>query len=141
MPIKKILIMMLFLFAFGAVSKVEQADSDYTYSQKEEYLAKIRSDLNNIKMDLDDLEKSVKRASGHAKKEANDKIRTTKVRVSKLNEEVAELKASSEKEWKEVKKKYIESVSRAKDAIESSRKWLSTKIAPDTKQDSDGFQR
>jgi hypothetical protein len=71
-----------------ATEKVKEAGvavRDYTYSQKEEFITKTKTELNDLKKELADLEIKAKQTTGTAKAEAAKKIQDVKVSINKLN--------------------------------------------------------
>ncbi|MGZ3809083.1 MAG: sll1863 family stress response protein [Bacteriovorax sp.] len=112
------------------IKEAKQAVSDYTYAQKEEFVSKMKLELDGLKKDLADLETKAKKASSTAKVEADNKIQKVKLDVKKLNDQIETVKGSSESEWEKIKNRFNDSMSEAKDAVAKSRKWLSEKIAP-----------
>jgi hypothetical protein len=116
-----------------ATEKVKEAGvavRDYTYSQKEEFITKTKTELNDLKKELADLEIKAKQTTGTAKAEAAKKIQDVKVSINKLNGQLETIKAATESQWNELKNKFNKSMDSAKASIAKSRKWLSEKIAP-----------
>lgn len=116
-----------------ATEKVKEAEiavRDYTYSQKEEFVAKTKNELNELKKELVDLEIKAKQTSGKAKAEAAKKNQEVKISINKLNGQIETIKTATESQWSEVKNKFNDSMNSVKATIAKSRKWMSEKIAP-----------
>jgi hypothetical protein len=112
------------------VSEAKEAVTDYAYTQKDEFVSKMKLELAGFKNDLAELDQKVKETTGTMKTEAENKILKIKLDVKKLNKRIENVKNSSESEWDGMKNKFKDSMSDAKESIAKSRQWLSEKIAP-----------
>jgi septal ring factor EnvC (AmiA/AmiB activator) len=128
--ILNICLIVFLVCANETTTEAEQVSSEYAYSQKEDYIARTKEEVNHLQKDLSELEMKSKKITGNAKEEIKIKIKTVKTSIDKLHIEIENLKSAQEGNWVETKRNFNESIEKVKSTIEKSRKWLSEKIAP-----------
>jgi len=110
------------------VKEAGSSVNDYAYSQKDEYLSKMKMEIKKLKQALANLERQARRTNVRAKAGAAKNFQTIKNNVRKLDKQIDIMQSITEAKWDEVKSKFDQSIDEAKDAIEKSRIWLSIKI-------------
>jgi PBP1b-binding outer membrane lipoprotein LpoB len=103
---------------------------DYTFAQKSEFTAKMRLQLAEIKIDLDQLEAKIEKSSDAAKADAKPKLKALRDQESELNKQLDQVANATESTWDDVKKGTKKAYESLKDGFMQSRQWVSEKIAP-----------
>jgi cytochrome c556 len=103
---------------------------DYTFAQRSEFTAKMRLQLAEIKIDLDQLEAKIEKSSDAAKAEAKPKLKALREQESELNKQLDQVANATESTWDDVKKGTKKAYESLKDGFMQSRQWVSDKIAP-----------
>jgi uncharacterized phage infection (PIP) family protein YhgE len=103
---------------------------DYTYAQKAEFVANMKSQMTEINRDLDQLTARVEKSSDAAKAEAKPKLQALRDQASKLNQQLDEAKNATESTWDTVKSGFKKGYGELKDGFQNARQWVSDKIAP-----------
>ncbi len=103
---------------------------DYTFGQKGEYTSKMRTELAQMKSDLDALTIKVEGSSDAVKADAQPKLAALRVQTDELNEQLEKAENATESTWDSVKAGTRKSYDALKDGFQQSRQWISEKIAP-----------
>ena len=103
---------------------------DYSFAQKEEFTAKMESQLAEINQDLDRLAAKIEKSSDEAKAEAKPKFQALRDQAAKLNAKLDEAKNATESSWDSVKAGSKKAYNDLKDGFSQARQWVSDKIAP-----------
>ncbi|HTH46312.1 MAG TPA: hypothetical protein VMB21_02250 [Candidatus Limnocylindria bacterium] len=103
---------------------------DYTYAQKSEFIAKMRSESAEIHTDLDQLTAKIDKASDKAKAEAQPRLQALRDQVAKLDQQIDDAKDATESTWNDVKSGFKKGYGDLKDGFQQARQWVSDKIAP-----------
>jgi chromosome segregation ATPase len=112
-------------------TKAAAADiKDYTYAQKEEFVAKMQVQLAGINRDLDELSVKIEKSSDAAKAEWKPKLQALRDQADKLNKQLDQAKNATESTWDEVKASSRKAYDELKDGFQKARQWVSDKIAP-----------
>ncbi|MFH0974871.1 MAG: hypothetical protein V1874_03715 [Spirochaetota bacterium] len=139
MKIRTIFIIMFFFAAFIACSPKEDKSSapaetsklqTYAYAEKDEFIKKMKAELNKVNMELMELETKAKTLKKEAKSEAKQKIQMLKDKSNALNKQIDKAKNATEATWNGIMGDFNKSFSEIKDSVEQTRTWLSKKIAP-----------
>ena len=109
---------------------VAQEMKDYTFAQKAEFTAAMRSQLAAINKDLDQLAVKVEKSSDAAKAEAKPKLQALRDQTANLTKQLDEAKNATESTWGDVKAGFRKGYSELKDGFQQARQWVSNKIAP-----------
>ena len=109
---------------------VAQDMRDYTYSQKDEFIAKMRTQLADLNRELDELAAKVEKSSATVRADAQPRIDALRDQTARLNRQLDDASNATESSWD----KFKADVRRTHDASEEdfrrARQWLSEKIAP-----------
>jgi Skp family chaperone for outer membrane proteins len=116
--------------AKSATKEAAQAMEDYAYARKAEFVANMNKELVAIQEELDRLAAKIDSAGDAAKADAKTKIETMREQWSKTNKLLDQTESATESTWDKVKGDYKQSYAGLKDSIETTRQWLSDKIAP-----------
>ncbi len=110
----------------------EAADEmkDYTYAQRQEYLASMQGRLDAINRDLDQLEAKIDKASDAAKADAKPKLEAMRAQAANLKKQLEAAKDATESTWEDVKAGVKKGYGELKEGFQASRQWLSEAIAP-----------
>jgi len=103
---------------------------DFTYAQKGEFTAAMKSSLATINKDLDTLEAKIEKSSDAAKAEAKPKLAALREQAAKLNTQLDTVKDATESTWDSVKAGTKSAFESFKDGVATARQWVSDKIAP-----------
>ena len=112
-------------------TKVAAQDmKDYTYAEKTEFIAKMRTESAEIHADLDRLTARIDKASDKAKADAQPKLQVLRDQVAKLDAQIDVAKDATESTWNDVKSGFKKGYNDVKDGFQQARQWVSDKIAP-----------
>ncbi len=108
------------------------ADSakDYAFTQKTEFIAKMKRELAEINIQIDKLSEKAGKAGEAGRDEAKSKLQALRDQAAKLNKQLDEANNVAESKWNDFKTGFNKSYSDMKDTFKQSRQWLSEKIAP-----------
>lgn len=108
-----------------------QAIKDYAYTQRAEFVEKMRNESVEINQELDRLSAKIESANEATKAEAKLKLQALREKAAQLNKQLDEAKSATESTWDSIKAASKKSYEELKDSFQQSRQWLSEKIAPD----------
>jgi len=103
---------------------------NYTYAQKNEFVAKMQSQLAKINRDLDEISVKVEKSSAEAKAEWKPKLQALRHQADNLKKQLDEAKNATESTWDEVKAGSKKAYGELKGGFHRARQWVSEKIAP-----------
>jgi ElaB/YqjD/DUF883 family membrane-anchored ribosome-binding protein len=103
---------------------------DYTFAQKDAFVAKMQGQLTALNTDLDQLTAKVEKSSDAVKADAKPKLQALRDQAAQLNTKLNEVKNSTESTWDSVKTGTQKAWDSLKDGFQQSRQWVSDKIAP-----------
>jgi len=107
-----------------------EAVKDYTFAQKTEFVAKMKSELAETNTKIDKLSVKAEKAGEDAKVEAKSKLQALREQAAKLNKQLDAADNVVEADWADFKSGVNKSYNDMKDAFKQSRQWLSKKISP-----------
>jgi molecular chaperone GrpE (heat shock protein) len=107
-----------------------QAMQDYTYTQKAEFVAKMKKELAEIQEELDRLSAKVDRSSGVVKAEAETQLEAVREKWAQAKQQLDRAGSATESTWDSVKGGFETIYGELKDSFEKTRQWLSDKIEP-----------
>lgn len=105
-------------------------EQDYSYAQKAEFTAKLKSQLAGINQELDQLAAKIAGASPAAKAEAEPKLQALRQQAAKLNTQLDETQNATESTWETMKTTSKKAYDELKDGFTQARQWVSEKVAP-----------
>src|SRR6266487_481089 len=103
---------------------------NYTYAQKNEFVAKMQTQLARINRNLDELSVKVEKSSAEAKAEWQPKLQELHHQAEKLKQQLDAARNATESSWDEVKSGSKKAYHELKDGFQRARQWVSDKIAP-----------
>lgn len=98
---------------------------DFGYERRAEYLARVKRELNDSEIELNQLARS-----GAAKADSEGRILTVRGRWTTAKEKLDAAGLASEATWSDAKKAIKQSRNDLKDAMATTRQWLSDQIEP-----------
>ena len=107
-----------------------QEMKDYTFAEKAEFTAAMRSQLAEINKELDQLGAKIEKSSDAAKTEAQPKLVALREKSNQLGKQLDEAGNATESTWDSVKAGSKKAFSDLKDGFKQARQWVSEKIAP-----------
>ena len=107
-----------------------QAVKDHAYTQKTEFVAERRAELADLNQQLDELSDKVERSSDSVKAEAAAALAAARGKWAQAKDALDKAESATESTWDGIKNDYRKAHGELKDSFESSREWLSEKIAP-----------
>jgi len=103
---------------------------DYTFAQKDEYTAQMRSQLAAISQELDQLAAKIEMSSDAAKAEAKPKLQALRAKADQLKKQLVEAGNATATTWDSVKAGSKQAYGELKEGFTQARQWVSEKIAP-----------
>ena len=103
---------------------------DYTFAQKTEFTDKMRSQLAEINLELDQLAAKIEKSSAAAKAEAKPKLQALREKADQLKTKLDEVGNATESTWDSVKAGSKQAYGELKEGFTQARQWVSEKIAP-----------
>ena len=116
--------------AKAATIEAAQAMEDYAYARKSEFVAKMKSEMAATQEELDRLAAKADAAGGAAKIDAKTKLAVVREKWTKTKRQLDQAENATESTWNDVKSGFNESYAALKDSVDTTRQWLSEKIAP-----------
>jgi hypothetical protein len=107
-----------------------QSMREYAYAEKTEFVNKMKKELVAIQGELDRLGAKVDGASGAAKADAKVKLATVREKWTQTKQRLDRAETATASNWDEVKNGFKQSYADLKNSFETTRQWLSDKIAP-----------
>ena len=111
-------------------AEAAQDMKDYSYTQKDEFVAKMQSQLAEINQDLDELAAKIEKSSNAAKAEAKPKFEALREQANQLGKRLDEVKTATASTWNDVKAGCKKCYGELKESFQQARLWASDKIAP-----------
>ncbi len=106
------------------------AIQDYTYAQKAEFTAAMRTQLADINRDMDQLESKIENSNDTVKAEAKTRLQSLRSKATQLERNLDGVQETTESTWDSFKAgsktAYVEVV----EGLTQARQWVSDKIAP-----------
>jgi chromosome segregation ATPase len=102
----------------------------YGYDQKDEFVAKMKTQLSGVNDRLNQISQQVDSAGDAAKASAEPKLQALRDQAAKLNQQLDAAGDATESTWESAKAGAITAYQGLQDGIRQSRQWLSDKIAP-----------
>jgi cytochrome c556 len=103
---------------------------DFTYAQKDAFVATMQAQLAALRKDLDQLSAKVEKSNAAAKAEAKPKLQALRDQADQLNQQLDKVKNATESTWDDVKSASKKAYGQLADGFQQARQWVSDKIAP-----------
>jgi hypothetical protein len=116
--------------AKAATMEAAQAMEEYAYARKAEFVAKMKSDMVATQEELDRLAAKADAAGDAAKSDARAKLAAVREKWTKTKQQLDQAENATESTWNDVKGGVKASFAGLKDSVDTTRQWLSEKIAP-----------
>jgi hypothetical protein len=107
-----------------------QAMRDYAFAEKAEFVAKMKKEMIATQEELDRLGASVDSAGDSAKADAKVKLAAVRAKWVQAKAHLDRAESATDSTWDDVKFGFKQSYVDLKDSFNSTRQWLSDKIAP-----------
>jgi peptidoglycan hydrolase CwlO-like protein len=108
--------------------KGPSVDVDYSYSQKNEFVAKMKEQLADVNREIEKLSSKVASSSEDASKDAKARIERLKEKSKDLNVEIGHTESATEATWNDVKARSKKVYGDVKDSFRDAGDWVSEKI-------------
>lgn len=103
---------------------------DYTFAQKAEFTAAMKTKLAALNQEIDQLEAKIAKSREELRAEAKPRLAALREQAAKLGTQLEEAKNATEPAWEKVKGGAGKAYDSVKDAFLQSRQWIGEKIAP-----------
>ena len=120
-----------------ALEKVEdstrenaQEIKEYVHSQKAEFVAKMKVELKDAKVELEAIVAQMEKAPAEIKAKAQPKILALQEQMKKLDAQLEAVNNSNESTWASVKSVFSSAYDSTKSGLNDARQWLSNQIEP-----------
>jgi uncharacterized protein YpmS len=111
-------------------AEVAQDMRDYTFAEKDAFVAKMRAELAELNRDLDELAAKVEKSSAAVKSDAQTRIAGLRVHTARLNKQLDEATNATVSNWDKFKADVRRTSDASQEEFKQARQWLSEKIAP-----------
>jgi DNA anti-recombination protein RmuC len=105
-----------------------QQVKNYSYAQKDEFVAKMQAQMTNINQEIQDLTVRIQNSSDKVRAEAQPRLDALRQQTSQLNVQVDKIKNASQSTWEQVKADSQKAFDEMKDKFDQARQWVSDKI-------------
>ena len=109
---------------------LNQELDEYTFNQKTEYAARMKTQLDEVQAELDQMNAKIEAANEATRAEYRPKVQALRDQLAKLHLQLDKARESDASTWNDVKKGMRSGYQDLKDGVKTSRQWLSEKIAP-----------
>jgi len=82
---------------------IEKTDASTMKKKKDDYVAKMKSQVEKVNAEIDNLEKKSEKASSDIKAEYQDQLKKARAAQKKLQKNMDELGKASEETWENIK--------------------------------------
>jgi hypothetical protein len=111
-------------------SSAPAAEPSYPYSRKEEFTAFMKTNLDKLNQEIDQLSAKIASLSAAAQAEATQKMQALREQAQRLGQQFDKVQNASEASWESVKTDASKAYADLQSGIRTARQWLSEKIAP-----------
>lgn len=109
---------------------VAQNMKDYTFAQKDAFVAEMQGQMEALNKDIDQLSAKIDNSSDAVKAEAKPKLQALRDQAAKLKATLDDAKGATESTWDTIKSAAKSTYGSLKDSFNQSRQWVADKIAP-----------
>jgi hypothetical protein len=111
-------------------NEAAQAMRDYAYIEKAEFVDKMKNALAEVQVEMDRMSTEVDSSAGAAKADAETKLDAVREKWAQAKKRLDQAESAAEPDWSDVKDGFNQSYGELKDSFNTTRQWLSDKIAP-----------
>ena len=116
--------------AKAATEEAAGAVEEYAYTRKAEFVAKMKKDMGVLQDDLNLLATEADGAGDSAKTDAKAKLAAAREKWAKTRQHLDQVTDATDSTWNDVERGFKESYAELKGSIDTTRQWLSEKLAP-----------
>ena len=109
---------------------VAQDIKDYTYSQKDAFVANMRIQLAELNRELDELSARIVKSTAKVKADAQPRIEALRNQTARLNKQLDDATNATESNWDKFQADVRKAHDASKEDFKQARQWLSDNIAP-----------
>jgi len=113
--------------AWASVKNSMQSATDYSYSQKDAFVAKMQSKLDALDKNIKQLSGKVASASDATKTDAQAKLENLRGKRAVLDKKLGEVKNATEATWSDAKNSFKNSYDDLKNSLKQTWQWMSDK--------------
>jgi hypothetical protein len=113
--------------AWTNVKNSMQSGTDYTYSQKDAFVAKMQGKLDALDKNIKKLSGKVASASDATKADAQAKLKNLRGKRAVLDKKLGEVKNATEATWNDAKNSFKNSYDDLKNSLKQTWQWMSDK--------------
>jgi phytoene dehydrogenase-like protein len=107
-----------------------QTIGNYAYTQKAEFVGRMKKGMAKLDKELDRLSAKVDRSSGAAKADAKTQLATVREKWAQANKQLDKASNATEATWDNAQRDFKKSYGDLNDSFNKARQWLSEKIKP-----------
>ncbi len=111
-------------------SSAAAAEPSYPYSRKEEFTAFMKTNLDKLNHEIDQLSAKIASLSAAAQAEATQKLKDLREQAQRLGQQFDKVQSASAGSWDNAKADMSKAYADLQSGIRKARQWLSEKIAP-----------
>lgn len=111
-------------------AEVAQDMRDFTYAQKNEFVATMRAQLAALNKELDELAVKIETSSAAVRADAQPRINRLREQTARMNQQLDDATNATESNWEAFKGDVKKAYDSSRDGLRDARQWLSEKIAP-----------
>jgi hypothetical protein len=115
--------------AWSSVRNSMQTGTDYTYSQKDEFVVKMQDQLDALDKSIKKLSGKVANASDATKADAQAKLQYLRGQRAALDKKLGEVNNATEASWNDAKKSFENSYDDMKKSLKQTWQWMSDKAS------------
>jgi len=116
--------------AQAATKEAAHDMKDYAFTQKDEFVAGMKTQLSELNRTVDELSARVEKSADAIKAEAQPKIASLREQAARLNRQLESVQNSSATTWDGLKADTHKTFQAMKDGLAQMRQWVADKIAP-----------
>jgi hypothetical protein len=114
--------------AWANVTGSVQPTVDYTYDEKDAFIARANSDLNAFDQQIEELSNKVSTASDSVKADAQTKLQDLRAKRAVLDQKLDAAKNATATDWNDVKTDFQNSYNDMKSSLKQAWQWLNDKL-------------
>lgn len=107
-----------------------QTIGNYAYTQKAEFIGKMKKGMARIQKELGRLSAKVERSNGEAKADAKTRLAAVREKWAQANKQLDKASNATEATWDNAQRDFKKSYGDLNDSFKKARQWLSEKIKP-----------
>ena len=107
-----------------------EAIADYTYAQKDQFIATMKKELENTQAELARLTTQVENGTQTLKADATIRLDLARAKWMRARDELKQADNATNSTWEQIKGGFKSAYGEMHDNVAQTRQWLSEKIAP-----------